>query len=100
MGRWYSNGAGFMRSSSSRRIGEPARQGQSRSGGRPMKLEGRIALVTGASRGRGRAIAIEFAREGADVAVNYRKQAAGAEDTAKAIRGSGRRAVVIQTDIS
>src|SRR5262245_20110810 len=65
-----------------------------------MKLEGRIALVTGASRGIGRAIAIEFAREGADVAVNYRKQADGAEDTAKSIRGFGRRAVVIQTDIS
>ena len=65
-----------------------------------MRLKDRIALVTGASRGIGRAIAIEFAREGADVAVNYRKQGAAAEETAAAIRNLGRRAVVIQTDIS
>ncbi len=64
-----------------------------------MKLSNRIALVTGASRGIGRAIAVEFAREGADVAVNYRKQAAAAEETAAAIRGLGRRTVVIQGDI-
>jgi 3-oxoacyl-[acyl-carrier protein] reductase len=65
-----------------------------------MRLANRTALVTGASRGIGRAIAIELAREGADVAVNYRKQAAGAEDTAAAIRALGRRAAVVQADIS
>ena len=65
-----------------------------------MKLSNRIALVTGASRGIGRAIAVEFAREGADVAINYRKQAAAAEETAATIRGLGRRTVVIQGDIS
>jgi len=65
-----------------------------------MRLEHRIALVTGASRGIGKAIALEFAREGADVAVNYRKQGQAAEETASAIRALGRRAVVIQGDIS
>ena len=60
-----------------------------------MRLAGRVALITGASRGIGRAIAMELAREGADVAVNYRKQAAAAEETAAEIRALGRRAVIV-----
>ena len=64
-----------------------------------MSLEGKTALVTGASRGIGRAIAIALAREGADVAVNYREQAAGAEETAAAVRGLGRKAVAVQADV-
>ena len=51
-----------------------------------MRLAGRVALITGASRGIGRAIAMELARVGVDVAVNYRKQAAAAEETAAEIR--------------
>ncbi|MHB1160347.1 MAG: SDR family NAD(P)-dependent oxidoreductase [Chloroflexota bacterium] len=65
-----------------------------------MKLNGKVALVTGASRGIGRAIAVALAREGADVAANFVRDAAGAEATAEAIRAIGRRAVAIQADVA
>ena len=64
------------------------------------RLEGRAAIVTGASRGIGRAIAVRLAREGAEVVVNYRKEAAAAEGALAEIRSSGGKAVVIQADIS
>lgn len=63
-------------------------------------LENRVALVTGASRGIGKAIALALAAEGADVALNYRKEAAAAESVAAEIRKLGRRAVTIQADVS
>jgi 3-oxoacyl-[acyl-carrier protein] reductase len=65
-----------------------------------VRLAGKIVLVTGASSGIGSAIALGCAREGADVAVTYRGNAAGAEETALAIRGLGRRAEVMRVDIS
>jgi 3-oxoacyl-[acyl-carrier protein] reductase len=65
-----------------------------------VRLAGKIVLVTGGSSGIGSAIALGCAREGADVAVTYRGNAAGAEETALAIRGLGRRAEVLRVDIS
>jgi 3-oxoacyl-[acyl-carrier protein] reductase len=63
-------------------------------------LSGRIALVTGASRGLGKAMALALAEAGADVAVNYRVQADAAEAVAESIRALGRKAVAIQADVS
>lgn len=65
-----------------------------------LPLIGKCALVTGASKGVGRGIALELARQGADVAVNYNSDAAGAEATAAEIRALGRRAPVVQADVS
>ena len=65
-----------------------------------MRLDGKVAVVTGASSGIGRAIAIGCAREGADLAITYRGNEAGAKDTAGAIRGLGRRAEMLRVDIS
>ena len=62
------------------------------------RLQGRVALITGSSRGLGRAIAKGFAAEGAEIIVNYVRDSAAAEATADAIRLFGRRAHVIQAD--
>ena len=64
------------------------------------RLEGRIALVTGAGKGFGVAIAEGLAREGADVVVHYRSSHEGADATAARIRDMGRRAVTVQGDIA
>lgn len=64
------------------------------------RLEGRIALVTGASRGIGRGIALEFAREGADVAVNFRRDEEAARATVEEIERLGRRGLAVQADVA
>ncbi|MFT8361692.1 MAG: 3-oxoacyl-[acyl-carrier-protein] reductase [Sporolactobacillus sp.] len=65
-----------------------------------MTLKGQVALVTGASRGIGRAIAIELAEAGASIVVNYAGNRARAEETAAAIRALGQEAWVCQGDVS
>ncbi|WP_041695103.1 3-oxoacyl-[acyl-carrier-protein] reductase [Alicyclobacillus acidocaldarius] len=62
--------------------------------------DARVALVTGASRGIGRAIALELAAEGRDVIVNYRSGGDLAAEVVRAIEEMGRRAVAIQADVS
>ena len=65
-----------------------------------MSLKGKVALVTGGSRGIGRAVCLELARQGADVAVNYAGNEAAAQETAQACRELGVRAVVIRADVA
>ena len=65
-----------------------------------MKLAGQIALVTGGSRSIGRAIALGFAREGADVAVNYVQHADAAQAAVREIQALGRRALAVRADTS
>ena len=65
-----------------------------------MKLEGRTALVTGGSRGIGKAIAVALAKEGADVAVNYQSNDAAAAEVVEEIQQMGRQAVTAKADVS
>jgi 3-oxoacyl-[acyl-carrier protein] reductase len=65
-----------------------------------MRLSGKVALVTGAQQGIGRAIAVALARDGADVGVNFLDDGERAERVADEIRRLGRRAVTVQADVA
>ena len=64
-----------------------------------MRLQGKVALVTGASRGIGRAIAVRLGRDGAAVVVNYAGNQQAAQETVVAIEAAGGRAVAVQADV-
>jgi glucose 1-dehydrogenase len=65
-----------------------------------MRFEGKNAIVTGASRGIGRAVAIHLASEGANVGINYRSHPEEAEEVAQAVRAAGQKALLLQADVS
>jgi len=65
-----------------------------------MNLKNKVAFVSGASRGIGRAIALRLARDGADAIVHYSSSADGAKQTAEDIEKMGRRAIVVQADLA
>jgi 3-oxoacyl-[acyl-carrier protein] reductase len=65
-----------------------------------MELQNKIGIITGASKGIGRSIALEMAKEGADIVVNYNTDQKGAEDTVEQIKSYGRKTIMIQADIS
>lgn len=73
-------------------VGEESYQGTG-------KLTGRVAIITGADSGISRAVAVAFAREGADVVISYLNEHEDARETAEVVRDAGRRALVIPGDI-
>lgn len=65
----------------------------------PKKLQDKVAIITGGDSGIGKAVAIHFAREGADVVIVFRSEKQDAEETKSLVEEKGRRALLIQTDI-
>lgn len=65
-----------------------------------MKFAGRTALITGASRGIGRGVAIELAQEGANVGINFRSHPDEAAEVAAAVEATGQKALLLQADVS
>lgn len=63
-------------------------------------LKGKVAIVTGGSRGIGREIALQFAQRGADVAINYRSRSADADAVVKELENAGVRSMAVQADLS
>ena len=65
-----------------------------------MKLEGKVALVTGSSQGIGQVIAVHLAREGANVVIDYRSHPDGAKETLAQVEETGRKGYIVQADLS
>lgn len=65
-----------------------------------MRLKDKKAIITGGGRGIGRAVALAFAREGADVLVNYQKNDAAAKEVEEAVKRIGRKAICVKADVS
>ena len=65
-----------------------------------MSLDGRVALITGAGRGIGRATAVRLAREGANIAINFKGNAAAAEEAKRLVESAGGSATLVQGDVS
>ena len=65
-----------------------------------MSFEGKVALVTGASRGIGRAIALRLAAEGANIVVNYNANAEAANEVAEAVKSRGSEVTVVKADVA
>jgi 3-oxoacyl-[acyl-carrier protein] reductase len=78
----------------------PASPGSAVDASAVLSLDGKVALVTGASSGIGRAIALAYAAAGADVALTYRTNRRGADETAEGARATGRRAEAIRADVA
>ncbi|MCI0388053.1 MAG: glucose 1-dehydrogenase [Acidobacteria bacterium] len=64
-----------------------------------MRLRDKVALVTGSSQGIGRAIALRFAQEGADVVINFNRTPKGAEEALAEVQAAGRRGLIVQADL-
>lgn len=65
-----------------------------------MHLAGKVALITGASRGIGQAVALEMARAGADIAVNYSGSEAAAQATVNQVKALGRKAIMVKANVA
>ncbi|PSB03136.1 glucose 1-dehydrogenase [Merismopedia glauca] len=64
-----------------------------------MKLEGKVALVTGSSQGIGQAIAVRLAQEGADIIIDYRSHIEGAQETLSKVEAAGRKGYIVRADL-